>query len=143
MPPPARHDPFSACNFLVEIDGLQSVGFLECSGLSSETDVIEYREAGDATVRKLPGLTKYGRIVLKRGITTNRDLWDWRQSVVSGQTQRRNGVIVLLNEVHLPVLRWTFRNGWPAKLEGPALNAHSSDVAIESIEIVHEGLELE
>ena len=143
MPPSLRHDPFSFCNFLVEIDGIQSAGFVQCSGLSSETDVIEYREGGDATVRKLPGLTRYARIVLKRGITTNRDLWDWRQSVVNGQTQRRNGVIVLLNEDRTPALRWRFHNGWPTKLEGPVLNASSSEVAIESIEIVHEGLELE
>ena len=143
MPPPARNDPFAACNFLVEIDGIQSAGFVECSGLSSETDVIEYREGGDATIRKLPGLTRYGRIVLRRGITTNRDLWDWRQTVVTGQTQRRNGVIILLSDARTPVMRWRFHNGWPAKYEGPTLNASASDVAIESIEIVHEGLDVE
>ena len=141
--PPARNDPFAACNFLVEIDGIQSAGFLECSGLSSETDVIEYREGGDAIIRNLPGLTRYGRIVLRRGLTTNRDLWDWRQTVVTGQTQRRNGVIILLSDARTPVVRWRFQNGWPAKYEGPALNANASDVAIESIEIVHEGLDLE
>jgi phage tail-like protein len=143
VPPPSRHDPFSACNFLVEIDGIQSASFVGCSGLSSETEVIEYREGGEAATRKLPGSTKYGPVVLTRGVTTNRDLWEWRQSVVSGQTQRRNGVIVLLDEARTPVARWRFYNGWPAKYEGPIFNATSSEVAIESIEIVHEGLELE
>lgn len=105
--------------------------------------VLEYREGGDTAVRKLPGLTKYASITLKRRITTNRDLWDWRQSVVNGQTQRRNGVIVLLDDARTPVVRWRFHNGWPAKLEGPSLNAGANEVAIESIEIVHEGLERE
>lgn len=141
--PTLRTDPFAACNFRVEIDGMQSTDFAECSGLSSETDVIEYRQGTDPVLRKLPGRTHFGRIVLKRGITTNRELWDWRQTVVTGQTQRRNGAIVLLNEARVPVLRWRFLQGWPAKIEGPALNAASSDVAVESIEIVHEGLELE
>jgi phage tail-like protein len=141
--PTLRTDPFTACNFRVEIDGMQSADFAECSGLSSETDVIEYRQGTDTVVRKLPGRTIFGRIVLKRGITANRELWDWRQTVVTGQTQRRNGAIVLLNEARVPVLTWRFLQGWPAKIEGPALNAASSDVAVESIEIVHEGLELE
>ena len=142
-PPTSRHDPFSACHFRVEIDGMQSTEFLECSGLSSESDVIEYREGGENAIRKLPGLTRYGRIVLKRGMTANRELWDWRQTVINGETDRRHGVIVLLNDARVEVLRWRFVNGWPAKIEGPSLNAASSDVAIESIEIEHEGLELE
>lgn len=142
MAAPTRHDPFAGFNFIVDIEGI-AAGFLECSGLSSETDVIEYREGGDILIRKLPGLTKYSNIVLRRGITTTRDLWAWRQTVINGQTQRRDGTIVLLSEHRTPVLTWRFHAGWPAKLEGPTLNARSSDVAIESIEIVHEGLELE
>src|SRR5262249_40937314 len=113
-PPTTRHDPWSGCHFRVEIDGIQSTEFLACSGLSSESDVIEYREGGETTVRKLPGLTRYGRIVLKRGMTANRELWDWRQTVVNGQTERRNGVIVLLDDARIEVLRWRFVNGWPA-----------------------------
>jgi phage tail-like protein len=116
---------------------------MECSGLSSETDVIEYREGGDPFVRKLPGLTRYGRIVLRRGLTDNRELWDWRQTVVTGQIQRRSGVIVLMDDARKEVLRWRFVEGWPAKYEGPVLNGRSSEVAIESIEIEHEGLELD
>ncbi len=143
MPVPVRQDPFTSCYFRVDIDGMPSTEFAECSGLSSETEVIEYREGGEVGVRKLPGLTRYAPIVLKRGLSSNRDLWNWRQTVVTGQTERRAGAIVLLNEARVPVLRWKFRNGWPSKIEGPVLNAGSSDVAIESIEIVHEGLELD
>src|SRR5262245_43678848 len=105
-------NPYSATNFLVEIDGIASAGFLACTGSGSESAVIEYREGGDIThARLLPGLTRYGRIVLRRGITRNRDLWDWRQTVVTGQTQRRNGAIVLLADDRTEAMRWTFRNG--------------------------------
>ena len=145
MAPPARHDPAPAFNFVVEIDGIAAAGFAECSGLSSETDVIEYREGNERTlgVRKLPGLTHYGPVFLRRGITTNRDLWDWRQSVIDGQLSRRGVAITLLSESGEPVLRWMLRDAWIAKWEGPHLRARSSEVAIESIELVHEGIRLE
>lgn len=145
MPPPKRPDPFGAFKFVVEIDGIPVAAFAEVSGLGSETEVIEYR-TGDAKVSstlKLPGLTKYANIVLKRGLTRDLSLWQWRKSVVDGQTDRRHGTIVLLAEDRTPVLRWVFRNGWPCKWEGPALNATTSEVAIETLEIAHEGLELE
>lgn len=71
----SRNDPYRTFNFLVEIDGVTAAGFSECSGLSTETEVIEYREGSDrGGVRKLSGLTKYSNIVLKRGITASRDL---------------------------------------------------------------------
>lgn len=113
------------------------------SGLESETAVIEYRTGADpTTVRKLPGLTKYPNIVLKRGLTRDLSLWNWRQTVVNGKTQRRSGSIVLLDESGNQVLRWHFQEGWPAKWEGPALDAKANEVAIETLEIAHEGLEL-
>ena len=141
----ARHDPTPDFNFLVEIDGLTAAGFSECSGLSSETDVIEYREGNERahSARKIPGLTHYGPVTLRRGITTSRDLWDWRQSVIDGQLSRRSVAITLLSESGEPVLRWMLRDAWIAKWEGPHLRARSSEVAIESIELVHEGIRLE
>jgi len=146
MPPKSsRPGPFTVFNFVVEIDGVAAAAFAEVSGLDSETEVIEYR-TGDSKVSstlKLPGLTKYSNIVLKRGLTRDLSLWQWRKTVVDGQTDRRNGTIVLLDESGSPVLRWTFRNGWPCKWEGPSLNAKSSEIAIETLEIAHEGLELE
>jgi phage tail-like protein len=146
MPPKAsRPDPLAAFNFVVEIDGVPVAAFAEVSGLDSETEVIEYR-TGDSKVSstlKLPGLTKYSNIVLKRGLTRDLSLWQWRKTVVDGQTDRRNGTIVLLAEDRSPVLRWAFRNGWPCKWEGPSLNAKSSEIAVETLEIAHEGLELE
>ncbi|HKA37607.1 MAG TPA: phage tail protein [Thermoanaerobaculia bacterium] len=141
--PPFRLDPFSGLNFRLEITGLKATAFSECSGLSSEVEVIEYRSGGDAgLIRKLPGLRKYANIVLKRGITKDRELWDWYKTVLDGAAKRRDGAVVLLDEAGNDVLRWNFRQGWPRKYEGPTLNASTSEVAIETIEIAHEGLEL-
>ena len=103
-----RNDPYSAFNFLVEIDGVISAGFSECSGLTSETDIIEYRNGDeDITVRKLPGLKKFTNISLKRGYTQSKELWDWRKKVMDGQTERQAGTIVLLNESREEALRLT------------------------------------
>ena len=121
-------------------------GFSEVSGLSTDTNIIEYREGNDTfgTVQKQPGLMKYANLVLKNGITADKAkvLWAWRKKVIDGQTQRTTGAIILLDESRTPALRWNFREGWPSKWEGPALNAKTSEVAIETLEIAHEGLEL-
>jgi len=138
-----RNDPYSRFNFLLEIDGVVKAGFSEVSGLSTETDVLDYREGNEpATVRKLPGLTRYSNITLKRGVTKDKSLWQWRKAVIDGKVQRSSGSVILLDESRQPVLVWNFREGWPCKWEGPSLNAKTSDVAIETIEIAHEGLEL-
>lgn len=140
----ARVDPYTAFNFLVEIDGVTVAGFSECSGLTSETDPIEYRNGNtDTFATKIPGLHKYPSLVLKRGFSDNRDLWEWRRTVLEGRTERHTGVITLLNEARRPALRFNFRDGWPSKWEGPALNAKTNEVAIETLEIAHEGLVLE
>jgi phage tail-like protein len=139
-----RNDPYSSFNFVVEIDGVIVGGFAECGGLTTETDVIEYRNGDeDITVRKLPGKAKYTNITLKRGYTASRELWEWRRQVIGGRTQRKSGTVQLLDEARQPALKWNFREGWPSKWEGPALNAKNNEVAIESLEIAHEGLELE
>jgi phage tail-like protein len=138
-----RNDPYKAFSFLVEIDGLPMAAFSEASGLESETAVIEYRTGDEYLTRKLPGLTRFANIVLRRGITQDRGLWDWRQNIVDGNPDRRNGMIKVLDDQRNEVLRWNFRNGWICKWEGPAFDAKSNEVAIETIEIAHEGLELE
>jgi phage tail-like protein len=140
-----RTEPYGAFNFLVEIDGVTQASFMEVSGLDVEVDVIDYR-TGDAKtlgVRKLPGLVKYGNIVMKRGITLDHSLWDWMRKVIEGAVQRANMTIILLDEQRQPVLRWRVIRAWPRKWTGPTLNAKTSEVAIESLEIAHEGLELE
>lgn len=139
-----RIDPYAAFNFRVEIDGVPAAGFSECHGLDVSVDVIEYREGTDKafSARKLPGQVRYSPIVLRRGLTQDKSLWQWFQSVVSGQVERSNGSIVLMDAAHNEVLRWNFIAGWPSKWEGPALNAKSNEIAIETLEIQHEGLEL-
>jgi phage tail-like protein len=139
-----RNDPYGAFNFVVEIEGTAVAGFSECSGLTAETAVIEYREGNEvAGVRKLAGLTKFAPIILKRGITKDRDLWNWYKNIINGNADRRNGSIVLLGNDRSPVARWNFTNGWPAKWEGPHLKAKGNEVAIETLEIEHEGLDYE
>jgi phage tail-like protein len=141
-----RKDPFSAFNFQVDIEGVTVAGFSECSGLTTETDIIEYRtgdpKEDDITVRKLPGLKKFTNIALKRGYTDSKELWEWRKKVMDGKTERKSGSIVLLNEAREEALRWNFYEGWPSKWEGPALNAKNNEVAIETLEIAIEKLEL-
>jgi len=141
MPAIKQDDPYGAFNFLVEIDGVAAAGFSECAGLSAETDVIEYREGGDVAVRKLIGLTRYSCITLKRGLTGDMSLWHWRRNIIAGTNDRRNGAIVLLNSDRQEVARWVFRRGWPSKWEGPIFRAKTNDVAIETLEITHEGIE--
>ena len=94
-----RIDPYAGFNFLVEIDGITRAAFSECSGLSTDTDPIEYRDGSeDITVRKIPGLKKFANISLKRGMTKDMELWTWRKTVLDGVTERKAGSIVLFNE---------------------------------------------
>jgi phage tail-like protein len=142
--PPARTDPLTSFGFLVEIEGIASAGFREVSGLGAEAEVIEYREGADKlrSVRKLPGLVKYPNVTLKRGFTTSRELWDWWTSTRDGTLQRRTVAITLLDDARQPVVRWLLREAWIARIEFSELDAAKNEVAIESIELAHEGLEL-
>lgn len=137
-----RVDPYLNFNFHVEIDGISRAAFQEASGFDSTIDVVEHREGGDNTTpRKLPGMTKYSNIVLKRGITDDVELYQWHRDTVQGNVQRRNGSIVLLDRQGNEQVRWNFLNAWPTKWDGPDLNAEGNDVAIETLELAHEGLE--
>ncbi len=149
MPPTLREDPYSVFNFEVVIQGVSEDGssvrgsFSEVSGLGVEIDVIEYRNGSeDISVRKIPGLKKFPNLVFKRGIIGDSAMWDWIAQAMSGQVQRANGEIILQNESREEVMRWRFRRAWPCKWDGPTLDASSSNVAIETLEICHEGLEL-
>jgi phage tail-like protein len=135
-------DPFGNFNFLVEIDGITRAAFQEVSGFDSTIDVIEHREGGEnTTLRKLPGMTKYSNISLKWGITDDQELYQWHRQIVQGDIQRRNGSIVLLNRAGQEVARWNFFRAWPTKYDGPDFNAEGNDVAIETLELAHEGVE--
>jgi phage tail-like protein len=135
-------DPYGIYNFLVEIDGITRAAFQTVTGFDATTDVVEHREGGDnMTTRKLPGLTKHSNIVLKWGMTDDRDLYDWHQRVTQGEVERKNGSIVLLDRKREEVARWNFVRAWPTKWDGPDLDAEKSDVAIETLELAHEGVE--
>ena len=141
MPIGNRKDPYGGYNFLVEIDGITRAGFQECSGLDSTQSPGEYREGTDPlTVRKLPGLVTYSNITLNWGITDDSELWDWRKEVADGNVQSKNISIVLMNDAGEEKLRWNLTNCWPTGWTGPSLNAQTSDVAIEALELAHEGL---
>jgi phage tail-like protein len=135
-------DPYGNFNFLVEIDGIARAAFQEVSGFDSTIDVIEHREGGEnTTLRKLPGMTKYSNISLKWGITDDQELYQWHRQIVQGDILRRNGSIVLLDRAGGEVARWNFYRAWPTKYDGPDFNAEGNDVAIETLELAHEGVE--
>ena len=140
-----RTDPFRAFNFRVEFDGLTVGSFSEVSGLTADGDSMDYREGTDIplTVRKLMALRKYPNIVMKRGYTTNDELWTWYRNISNGIADRRNGSIILMDEERNEVMRWNVENAWINKIEAPTFNATANEVAIESCELVHEGLMLD
>ena len=139
-----RTDPYGAYRFVVEIDDLPVAAFAEVSGLDFEVDVIEYRDGNDkeSTVRKIPGLRKYGNVILKRGVIASDEFWEWIVQALDGPVAKRNCTISILDEENQPVVRWGCVNAWPCKYEGPALNATGNEVAIETVELAHEGLRL-
>jgi phage tail-like protein len=133
-----RKDPYRGFNFKLEIDGITRAGFREASGL--DADESEGRQDAAIEPRKITGLNKYSNITLKRGVTDDHDLWDWHKSAATANVQRKHGSIVLTDESGEENVRWNFVNGWPTKWVGPSFNATSNDVAIETLEIAHEGL---
>lgn len=138
-----RVDPFRAFNFLVEVEGLVLGGFMECSGLQVETEIQEYAEGGlNDYTHHFRGRTKYSPITLKRGLTLGDQLWRWQQSVIQGTFERKNGTIYLLDEMRTPVVWWNFLKAFPSKWTGPELRAGSGEVAMESLELIHQGLSL-
>jgi phage tail-like protein len=144
MPDRDRPDPFRGYNFRVELDGVTKAAFREFSGLTFETDPVEYREGNDRRlhVRKLFGLRKFTNLQGKRGITTDLQLWKWYSQILNGGAALRDGAVVLTNELQQDRLRWSFKNGFICKWEGPSFNATANDVAIEMIEICVDRVEL-
>jgi phage tail-like protein len=137
-----RVDPYRNFNFLVEIQGITVGGFSDCSGFTSTTDPIEYREGGENRyVRKLSGLTKHSNITLKYGLTDSADLVQWYQRVQDGQIEMHNGSIIVRDLDGSPKVRWNFFNAWPTKWDGPDFTAKGNDVAIETLELAVERIE--
>lgn len=140
-----RKDPFGGYNFAVELDGITRMGFKQASGLDSTTAATKYREGTDATLasRQLPGMLSFSHITLQRGITDDRALWDWRDGVAKGSPTRRTISIILRDDAGNEKIRWNIKNCWPTKWTGPSLDATSDAVAIEQLELAHEGIEVQ
>jgi phage tail-like protein len=137
--------PLPKFHFQVDWDGTE-IGFTEISGLEVETEVIEYREGNNKEYSKLkmPGLKNYGNITMQRGtFKSDNEFYDWFNTIKMNTVERRNITISLLDEEHNPVVVWKVKNAWPAKIESTDLNAGDNEVAIESLEIAHEGLTIE
>jgi phage tail-like protein len=133
--------PHAKFRFRVEIDGLEAGGFTEVSGFDANIDVIEYRE-GDMvqTPMKLPGLKKYGNITLRQGLTDSIVLYEWIIAGVEGEVDRKTITITALDDAGEAAASWQVINAWPMKYTAPDFNATSSEVAIEALEIAHEGM---
>lgn len=137
-------DPIQVFNFHIEIEGLVTAGFSECSGLQAEIETHSYLEGGvNGFEHQFWGRTKYPRLILKRGLTQIDGLWDWYWDVIQGKIKRKNGTIYLQDNSHNPVYAWHFKHAIPVKWTGPDLRADSATVAFESVEIVHQGLKWE
>ncbi len=141
---PARSDDvrLSSLQVAITFDGMPTAYFRSVSGLKVETEVIEFREGGTGDVHKLPGRVKYTNLVLKQGFSGAGELQKWAFRIAAGQFEHKNATIVISDQKAQVVARYILANAWPTKWEGPDFDASSNEVAIETIEIAHEGLRL-
>lgn len=137
-------DPVVGSWFGVEFQGQIVGAFQECTGLGSQNEVVEYKASGprgEYIIKKVPGRMTWNNITLKRGITDAMDMWQWRSIIEEGRVEeaRKNGSIVMFNTSGEEIARWDFVSAWPNKLTGPTANGAANQVAIEEMEITHEG----
>lgn len=136
-------DDSSAFAAIGSLASLALGGFSECSGLDSELSVVDYQEGGvNDRVHRFPGRFAFPNIVLTRGVGFGDDLYSWHEQYLKGEGKRRNGLIMIGNEMGIPIKTWTFERGIPVKWVGPSFNAAQSALAIEKLEISHEKLSL-
>ncbi len=137
--------PLTVFHFLVDWGGTK-LGFSEVTGLNIEVQPIEYRDglSPEYSVVKMPGLKKYGNITLKRGVFKgDNEFFDWYNQIKLNKPERRDITISLLDEEHNPVMVWKVMNAWPTKITSPDLKANGNEVAIEQVEIAHEGVKID
>ncbi len=138
---PRSKDPHLGLRFWVQLGQVEVAGFQECSGLEIETEVFEYREGGLNTyVHKLPVRAKYKNITLKRGLDENQDLYSWYVKAMNNDMGRQNISIIVYDSLGKQVEKWDLQRAWPCKWTGPELKAEHGAVAVETVEIAHEGL---
>ena len=137
-------DPLISAFFTVDFGNGATGAFRECTGLGSENEVVEYKASGTQgkmVLKKVPGRMKWNNITLKRGITDDMKMWEWRKKVETGKVDqaRTNGSITMHDQEGKAIARWNFFNAWPSKLTGPTYNAANNEAGIEEMEITHEG----
>lgn len=142
---PTTEDPLLGFNFMLELEGALVGYFQECSGIGSEHEVTEHKvvdESGHEITRKIPGRLKWGDVTLKRGITSNLDLWEWRDQVVNGDVKgaRKNCTVTMMDRAYSPVAVWHFTAAWPSKVNGPSLKSDDNSIGVEEVTLVHEGM---
>lgn len=136
--------PEVAFHFVVRA-GFTQISFSEVSGLTVEKEKVEYRGGASPEFNKIamPGMTKFSDITLKRGVVVgDNELYEWFNTAALNKAERRDLTISLLNESHVPTMTWKVKNAFALKVEGPTLKADGNEVAIESVTIAHEGLEI-
>lgn len=139
-----RDIPYGNQRFRLEVDRLTLGAFTEVTGLEPGGQVMEYRNGTDPNwVLKIPGLRTFENLTLKRGMTQNKELWIWFGNITNGTKDYRDGSIILMDEAQNDVLRWNFRQAWPNRIIGPAMNATGNEIAMESVELCHYGLHIE
>ena len=138
-----RTDPYRGFRFKVELDGIDIAAFSDATVPDSSTDPVDYREGTDPThQRKLSGLTKFGNVTLKKGITDSLDLYNWRKTVeqTGAISARKNLSLILIDEEGNQKSRWNIADAWPTKYDPSDFSAKGNEVLIETLEIVHEGV---
>lgn len=138
-------DPLVGFNFRLEIEGKMTGYFMEVGGIGSENEIVEQKvvdKKGRELVQKVPGRLKWGDVTLKRGITQDMEIWNWRKMVEDGKMKdsRTNCSIIMMDRDYTDVARWDLVNAWPSKVSGPSIKSDSNEFGIEEVTIVHEGM---
>jgi phage tail-like protein len=138
-------DPLIGYQFAVDVGGKVSGYFTECSGVGSEHEIIEHKvvtDDGHEYIQKIPGRLKFTDVTLKRGITDNLQIWEWRKLVEDGKMSeaRKNCSIIMFDRNYEPAARWDFVNAWPSKVSGPSVKSDSNEFGLEELVLVHEGM---
>jgi phage tail-like protein len=138
-----REDPLVGFMFKLDLQGTVTGYFTECSGLGSEHEVVEHKvvgQDGKEITMKIPGRLKWSDLTLKRGITKDMQIWEWRKMVEDGNVKaaRKNGTITMLDREYNPAAQWDFTDAWPSKVSGPTPKADSNEIGVEEMTIVFE-----
>lgn len=127
--------------FKIEIEGVTQGAFSACDGLEASVDVVDFNDGDDGIARKRPGRARYANIVLRRGQTTNTELWDWFKRVLEGRVERKAGSVILCNDAGDEVFRYNFFEGWPCRWKSLELDASRPAALVEELEIAVEKIE--